>query len=468
MSGLPPKSRLTDGQHVLIGLIIIVFTLLGIAVVMRSALMKRRMGDFGCYARAAWAIRSGTSIYDATDDSGFHYNYPPLLAILMTPLADAPQHAAPHPQLCYGITILVWYLLSLLLLAIAVHWLAGALEEGSSLWGAPSESPAWWALRLGPVLVCAVPVGHTLVRGQTNLLLLCLFCGLIACAARGQSYRAGLCLAGSILLKVFPVYLLIYPLWRRDYRCLAGCAIGLTIGGIAIPVAVLGLPQTLACYRQFGEVTLGPALAVSADSSRSHELIAATATDSQSFQVTLHNTLHPARATRPAFPDAWVRWTARLAGGVLTLITLLAGRAAKSANDTCLVYAGLIIITLLLSPVCHLHYFCLAIPLLMALMVTTWRRRQDHRLGIGLTALFAVFALGNLVPTLPGCELLRDLGLAMYVALGLWLMAVVTLKSRRICTGTAHVVSGTGRTHPLVLTPLLGGEPRRRTDPTAA
>src|SRR5437868_14855724 len=56
----------------------------------RSAFLSRRMGDLGCYLRAAWAVRAGLDMYGLTEDNGWHYNYPPLYAILLTPLADPP------------------------------------------------------------------------------------------------------------------------------------------------------------------------------------------------------------------------------------------------------------------------------------------------------------------------------------------------------------------------------------------
>src|ERR1700758_3205744 len=63
----------------------------GVLVEYRSAFLQRRMTDLNCYLRAAWAVRQGgADLYTTSDDNGWHYNYPPLYAILMTPLADPP------------------------------------------------------------------------------------------------------------------------------------------------------------------------------------------------------------------------------------------------------------------------------------------------------------------------------------------------------------------------------------------
>src|SRR4051794_29187 len=72
------------------GALFALFVAFGGLVELRTALLSRRMGDLDCFLRAAWAVRSGADLYDVIDDNGFHYNSPPLLAILVTPLADPP------------------------------------------------------------------------------------------------------------------------------------------------------------------------------------------------------------------------------------------------------------------------------------------------------------------------------------------------------------------------------------------
>jgi hypothetical protein len=47
-----------------------------------------------------------------------------------------------------------------------------------------------------------------------------------------------------------------------------------------------------------------------------------------------------------------------------------------------------------------------------------------------LVALFAVQVAGNVLPLLPVFEVLKDVGLAMYVALALWLAGCVALWRR--------------------------------------
>ena len=82
--------------------------LFGVLVEIRSAFLTRRMGDFGCYARGAWAVRTGADLYDVTCDNDWHYNYPPLLAILLAPLADPPRGADDAGMTPYAVSVAVW------------------------------------------------------------------------------------------------------------------------------------------------------------------------------------------------------------------------------------------------------------------------------------------------------------------------------------------------------------------------
>jgi hypothetical protein len=470
----PPHllERLSRRERVVLALFLGSFVLFGLLVEKRSAFMRRRMGDLGCYLRAGYAVRvGGTHLYDYTDDNGWHYNYPPLFAVLMAPLADPPARdlalggahtagllAAPGgagpwlaasalaanptplepdvppavPYVPYAVSVAVWYVVSLVCLALAVHLLAGALEQTSPHPGVralPAGCRRWWQLRTLPVLVCLPSVGHTLMRGQANLLLLALLCGLIAALLRGRPLRAGLCLAGGICLKIFPAYLLLVPLWRRDARCLAGCLLGLVLGLGVVPAAALGPGSAVARYRELAEVLLGPALNLGGDRSRAKELIEVTATDSQSFLATLHNTLHLDRDTRPNVASPAVRRAHWILGGLFTLLTLAAGRRCRTeAGPALALFVGaLTLIMILLSPVCHTHYFALSVPLVMGLQVAAWDYRLSDAARWALLVVMVLQVVGHALPLLPIFEVLKDAGLALYTALALWLAGCLVL-----------------------------------------
>jgi hypothetical protein len=390
--------------------------------VYKSTRMKQ--GDAHVFFRAAWAVRQGgASLYEVTDHHGWHYHYPPLFAILIAPLADPPPSAAAGSYLPDWASLAVLYLINLASLAGGLHLLAGAIE--AHLPAAPDAGVArrrWWLLRLGPALLTLPAVGLTLVRGQVNFLLLLLLCGFLAGLLRGRRFSAGLFLAGAICLKIIPAFLLLVPLCRRDGRCLLGCAMGLFAGLIAVPALALGPATTARLYATQAEVLLKPALGSGPDQSRATELIDATATHSQSFQTVLHKTLHLGAAVVPPRPSPAVRLLHWLLGGLMTAWTLWLGRRGFRDNGLSLaaLTGALVVAMLLVSPVCHLHYFVLLAPLLM--LVLAWCSSQATRGQQALAG--AVLALGVVAAVLaqvpPVDRVATAVGLQMLAALAVW------------------------------------------------
>jgi hypothetical protein len=400
------------------------FVFFSFIVVYRGAYLERHMTDVQVYLRAAWAARTGADVYDVTDDNHWHYHYPPFLALAIMPLADAPPGADRNGLLPLAASIAVWYWLSVAFLLLGVNALASAIEPDVA-----RGNRRWWALRFWSVMACLPPIAATLMRGQVNLMLLAVLCAAGAALLRGRPGRAGLWLAVAACLKVIPIVLVAQPLWRRDGRCLAGWALGLLAGLILIPAAWIGPARTMSYFAEWYEVLARPALGTGHDHARDQELILVTSTDSQSIGPTIHNTVHLDRVTRPHELEPWVRRAHWLGGAGLFALTLLAfGWRQDGHRLRPLVLLGaLILLMLLVSPVCHLHYFCLALPLVMALLAWDWERRGSMRPSAGLILLLAGNFVANGLTHLPGMDLARDLGVAAHATLVLWLVAVVVL-----------------------------------------
>jgi hypothetical protein len=430
----PPYDRpLATWQHWSIGLLAAGALALGAVVELRSAFLQRRMTDLDVYLRAAWAVRSGDDLYTITDDNGWHYHYPPLLAILLVPLADPPPGVAHGTTTPFAIAVVLWYILSLSCLGAAVHTLAGAIEQASPARIPPVCSRRWWSLRVLPVLICLPPMANTLTRGQVNLLLLWLLCGLMAAVLRGQRWRAGMWLAAAICLKVIPAFLVLYPLWRRDLRFLAGTMIGLAAGLVLIPALVFGPQRTWAYFEEWDRVLRAPALAAGPDKSRAKELIEVTATDSQSFLAMIHNSMHLDRYTRPHQASPSVKLASWLLTFVLTGVTLLiAGRGRQRfALQEVVLLGSLFLLMILASPVGHLHYFSLLVPLVMGTLALVWQRPRGPLVETGWRLFLGLVTLAMVIPHLPGMELTRDIGLASYAALALWVAALSLVHARQ-------------------------------------
>jgi len=437
----PRYAPLRRGERLALVAFCVLIALFGVIVEHRSAFQHTRKGDLNVFLRAGWAVRSGADLYAVTDDNGFHYHYPPLLAILAAPLADPPAGADRTGTLPYSASVAVCYLLNLFFLAFAVHHLARALEQTASgvastprarlNW--PAGSRGWWALRLVPILACVIPLGHTLSRGQVNLLLLALFAAFVSDLLNRRQFRAGLWLSAAICVKIIPAYLLLLPVWRRDGRCLAGCAVGLVLGLGLIPVLFLGPSRTVDCYREMTRTVLLPGLGNGVDTSRDAELTNQTATEGQSILTVLHNTLNYDLATRPHKASPTVRLLSYMIGGLLTLTALGAfgWRRREDGIDIVLFFGLLVLNMLLISPVCHLHYYSLLLPLVTALLVNRWQKREGLSLGPWLWVVLIVNAIGSFLPQLPDMNIFRDCGSAMFGSLLTWLTGVAVLWQRR-------------------------------------
>ena len=420
----PPAERLSLSQMLGLATLAAAFVVFSFVVEFRSVFLQRHMTDLQVYLRAAWAARTGGDIYGITDDNHWHYHYPPLPALLAMPLADAPPDADRSGILPFAVSVAVWYWLSVLCLLAGVHILAKAVDRD-----AVPGSPRWWGLRFWPIMACLPPIAASLMRGQVNLMLLALLCGAGAAVLRARPWRAGLYLAAAVCLKVIPAFLLVYPLWRRDWRCLGGCALGLLAGLLLIPAAWFGPARTAAYFAEWCDVLARPALGNGEDHARDKELVLVTSTDSQSLGATIHNTIYLNRDTRPNQLDPPVRVAHWLGGALMTGVTLLAfgWRPGGHRLRPLLLLGALTLVMVMVSPVCHLHYFCLALPLVMGLIGHEWEARGSMRPGVGLTVLLAVNFIVNALPHLPDTDLTRDLGLAAYATLLLWLAAVVGL-----------------------------------------
>src|SRR5712672_180785 len=190
----------------------------------RTALRRVPMTDLSVPVCAAGAVLKGENLYWMREWHGYHYNYPPTLAILLTPLA----HPVPSPprELLLGeqrtdsntpwgydiasgrhfyglhqdnarffVITAVWYFLNIALIALSAHALACALEGCCLRDPPPLERRLrrrWWALRGLPLLVCAGSLGTDLSRGQMDVLMLAAMAfGLYVAAAR-RDFQAGL------------------------------------------------------------------------------------------------------------------------------------------------------------------------------------------------------------------------------------------------------------------------------------
>lgn len=407
--------------------------LFGAWVELRGAYSHSRMTDVGPYLRAAWAVRIGGDIYWTTDDRGWHYVYPPLLSILMTPLADPPEGRDRAGYLPYRASVGIWYIFTTLIALAGINKLAdvmGRMSVNPVVAEGSRFSRQWWALRVIPVLVLLPAIGRSQMRGQVGLLIGFVLCYVAASVLEGKRFRAGLWLSGAICVKIIPVLLLVFAFWRRDWRMILGCLLGLAAGLIIIPVAVMGPMKTARAYESFYREILAAGLRGDAGGSRSGELTGITSTDSNSPVVVIHNILHPEKTKRPSTANPGERMAHWIIAFIMVSMTLLAsgwkgrwysGKVEATINEA--VYMGAFIpLMLVTSPVFHPHYVSMAIPLVM-LLVALLRERYCHA---GMPALwkglFLFIAASHILTAIDSGFFLylRDFGLVLFSTIALW------------------------------------------------
>jgi hypothetical protein len=401
----PARWRFTRVERIGLALALFFVLLFAANLERRTALRRMPMTDLGVFSCAAWAVWSGDNLYTISDWHGWHYQYPPTMAILFTPLAHP--LPAPLPALApgeqrnqantpwghdagrgqsnrYGFhkdnmrffyIVAAWYAVSIFLFLFSAHALACVLEGTTLLTPPPVEQKArrrWWALRWWPLLICAGSVGTELSRGQVDVLMLAAVAfGLYMAAAR-KEITAGLLFAFPATVKLVPPFLLLYPIWRRRWRMVAGVVLGLVLALLVLPVAAMGPKRTSELYRVWVEVLAKPALGHGTNTSRARELTGMGSTDNQSLLAFIHNwRFHSLpHKERPVEAAAAERYTAYTVGALMLVGILFAAGTRRQDSSRELVFTNglLVALSLVASPIVHNFYFLMMLPLVAALL----------------------------------------------------------------------------------------------------
>jgi hypothetical protein len=182
--------------------------------------------DFKAYYVAAQLAREGKDFYDQdlqlaratahgiTPDKSF-YIYPPLFALLMTPISAFPIEVAAR----------VWFFFNLSLLGatLAILLLAFRIRRGVPFWV------------MGSLLFA--PVSYSLHMGQINIVILFLLATAYALFELGHEGGVGAAIGTATILKVAPGALAAHLLWKRKYRAfLAALAMMVSLALVAATV----------------------------------------------------------------------------------------------------------------------------------------------------------------------------------------------------------------------------------------
>jgi hypothetical protein len=141
------------------------------------------------------------------------YNYPnpPIMAVLLEPVAILPG--------MFG--ALVWFYLKVGMALVSLFWVFRLVESE----GVPF--PVW--AKLVTVLCSLKPIIDDLNHGNVNLFILFLVVGALTAYRLRYDSLAGVVLALAIACKVTPALFVPYFVWKRSWRTLAGCVVGMAL-----------------------------------------------------------------------------------------------------------------------------------------------------------------------------------------------------------------------------------------------
>lgn len=195
--------------------------------------------DFFAYYLGALRVHRGKPLYSVEAHEAVAasvgimdapvYAYPPTLAVLMQPLLlMSPDVAA-----------LVWFGVNIVLLVIGV----GLLFKQSHI----RDFQMRVALLLLPMLF--VPVLRNLYVGQLNILMLVLVVLAYLAFLREHPYACGALLAFAAWLKLWPLALMSYFFWKREWKVVLGGMVGLILVGL-LTLALGGIEPTAGFFAQ--------------------------------------------------------------------------------------------------------------------------------------------------------------------------------------------------------------------------
>jgi hypothetical protein len=188
------------------------------------------------------------NIYDR-----YVYPNPPIMALVLKPLADI------EPAF---VGALLWYYLKVGMALAAFYWVFRLVQ------GRGAAFPPWAKALV--VLLSLRPIMGDLIHGNVNLFILFLVTAALYAFHKGRQAGGGLLLALSIACKVTPALFVPYLVWKRAWRALAGCAVGLVLFLWVVPSGFLGWQKNQELLTSWARHMIVPFL-VNGEVTSSHE-----------------------------------------------------------------------------------------------------------------------------------------------------------------------------------------------------
>ncbi|AUH68203.1 glycosyltransferase 87 family protein [Gordonia sp. PS3] len=311
--------------------------------------------DLHVYRMGARLWLDGQSLYGPTplvDGHALPFTYPPLAAIVFSPLAMLPTFAADAVMFALTLTAVA---LTLWLVLARLAPKLDRIDRATLVIGATA------------IAEFVEPVRQTLSYGQINAVLMALIAFDVLC--RNPKWPRGLLIGIAVSIKLTPAGFLLYFLLRRDWRGAATMVAG-TVGAVA--VAWLVMPADSAKYWFH---TLGETERIGAAYYAGNQSIKGAV-----FRFGMSDSVSTA---------AWL--VLSVVAVVLAAVWMSRLLAAGQQATALLVNAAAV---LLVSPVSWSHHWTWVAPALLIAVYAIWTRRFGGMLVAATVLAAVIFAVG--------------------------------------------------------------------------
>lgn len=367
--------------------------------------------DFTVYTEAGAAFFDGRDPYRVTNPRGWSYLYPPLFAILVSPLHALP----PSGQVC------VWFVLSVAMAFGGYSEMRRlvALLKRQAAFGKEHSCLLTW-IELASLLTVLLPTLNCLQRGQVEIfkvyLLLLGFRLFVSGRGASQWWLAGVVFAMAGILKLTPILpvacLILYEGvlaftqrssygWKRSVSLSAGLGAGLVLFALLLPGAILGWNTNLRHLEMwFSHVATKAVDVRTTDFGQDVRTVRNQSLDNAAYRFgnwiagqfaggpddTLFDRTHPTTLRLPmdsSLANEMIR-IARVAGLALLLLFVIRSAQADQPIDRAAMFGLACIATLVVCPVARGSYFALFFPAIV--FSSMWLVQLGHPRTAGVLA----------------------------------------------------------------------------------
>jgi hypothetical protein len=329
----------------------------GISTFYRGAISPHQRTDLTVYLIAGQMVAEGRAnyIYGTENKRGWHYVYPPILAILLAPVSKWP----------LGATVPLAYLLSLACLAGTVV-LSRRFPENAR--------PAPWQTALA-MFFCLPMLLNTLTRGQFGIISLFFMAAIFYSYLTRRKVLAGLLLALAVALKISPLaFLVFFFLMKREWRTLLSTIVGFGLFFFLLPSLAVGFHQNWALLK----IWQGLMSASQSDTAYHHylwgELFTPFAEDNQSLYAVVTRLVWHSQAHFIRHYSTIVRWITTGIGIILLALPFMKTKktspgAAQDPLRSLAEFSLFPMLMLFTSPVTQIHHYTVVYFLFIAALM---------------------------------------------------------------------------------------------------